>query len=115
MAKILVIADDPYLRCTLAVMLHHAGYSVDTAESTIAALEILRIRTYDLLLVDVDSPGINSRLFIAAQQALLPETPVILLASALPRKAPPQYHFLLKPIDPTTILQHVRSALRLPA
>jgi DNA-binding NtrC family response regulator len=108
---ILVIAEEANLRCTLALMLHNAGYVVDTAEKAFQALELARCRAYNILLIDADVPGVNSRAFVAAQQALLPGVPVILLASCSPRKKPFGYHFLIKPIDPASILKAVENSL----
>lgn len=52
MARILVVDDEPDLREVLQFNLEAEGYTVDTAESAEAALQ-LHLERYDLLLLDV--------------------------------------------------------------
>jgi signal transduction histidine kinase/ligand-binding sensor domain-containing protein/CheY-like chemotaxis protein len=56
---ILVVEDDPVSRHLLHVFLDSIGYAADTADSGEAALEALEARHYDLLLLDIQMPGMD--------------------------------------------------------
>jgi signal transduction histidine kinase/ligand-binding sensor domain-containing protein/CheY-like chemotaxis protein len=56
---ILVVEDDPVSRHLLHVFLDNIGYAADSAESGEAALEALDARHYDLLLLDIQMPGMD--------------------------------------------------------
>ncbi|HVG10456.1 MAG TPA: response regulator, partial [Thermoanaerobaculia bacterium] len=57
--SILIVEDDPVSRQLLRACLVGLGYTPDTAESGEAALEALEARHYDLLLVDIQMPGMD--------------------------------------------------------
>lgn len=57
--KILLVDDDALMRRSLAFNLQQAGYQVDTAESGEAALKLARDRAPDLILLDINLPGID--------------------------------------------------------
>jgi signal transduction histidine kinase/ligand-binding sensor domain-containing protein/CheY-like chemotaxis protein len=56
---ILIVEDDPVSRQLLRACLVGLGYTPDTAESGEAALEALEARRYDLLLLDIQMPGMD--------------------------------------------------------
>jgi two-component system KDP operon response regulator KdpE len=58
-SRILVVDDEPQLRRALRATLSALGFIVSDAESGEAALDILRASTFDLILLDVNMPGIN--------------------------------------------------------
>jgi two-component system KDP operon response regulator KdpE len=57
--RILVVDDDPQIRRVLRIMLTGQGYEVDDAKCGETALEKLRRRRFDLVLLDVGMPGIG--------------------------------------------------------
>ena len=57
--RILVVDDDPQIRRVLKVTLTGQGYEVDEAKSGEAALEKLRAPRFDVVLLDVNMPGIG--------------------------------------------------------
>jgi DNA-binding response OmpR family regulator len=57
--RVLAVDDDPIQREFCAVYLSSPAAEVTTAESAEAALEVLRQQSFDILLVDVDMPGMN--------------------------------------------------------
>jgi two-component system KDP operon response regulator KdpE len=57
--RILVVDDEPQIRRVLRSALVSAGYEVADARNGEAALEILRAEKYDLLLLDVNMPGMD--------------------------------------------------------
>jgi CheY-like chemotaxis protein len=62
-AKILLIDDEPSLVRALTRLLHHDGYSVDTADHGQRALAQLQERHYDLILCDLRMPELDGPAF----------------------------------------------------
>lgn len=58
-ARILFVDDDPILRAFAQVNLATPNTEVDLAADGDAALESLRLGRYDLVLLDLEMPGIN--------------------------------------------------------
>ncbi len=80
---ILVVDDSLTTRMLEQSILESAGYIVDTAASGEEGLEAARNKTYSLILVDVEMPGIDGFTFVEQVRAdpLLHDTPVILVTS----------------------------------
>ena len=56
----ILLADDNPLNCRLAVlMLEKAGHAIDVVEDGAAAIEAVRAGQYDLVLMDVQMPGVD--------------------------------------------------------
>ncbi len=56
---ILIVEDEPVSRELLHAVLNSIGYASDTVASGEAALEALDVRHYDLLLLDIQMPGMD--------------------------------------------------------
>jgi len=84
---ILVVDDSLTTRMLEQSILESAGYAVDTAASGEEGFEAARRKTYALILVDVEMPGIDGFTFVeqVRADAMLRDTPVILVTS---RNAP---------------------------
>ena len=72
--SVLVVDDDPAFRQGLRASLKTGGYSVDTARNAEEALEYVRERPVDVVLLDINMPGIGGveacrRIRAAAPQA----------------------------------------------
>jgi two-component system KDP operon response regulator KdpE len=57
--RILVVDDDPQIRRVMRVTLTGQGYEVDDAKSGDIALEKLRDQRFDLVLLDINMPGMS--------------------------------------------------------
>ena len=57
--RILVVDDDPQIRRVMRVTLTGHGYEVDDAKNGEAALETLRDERFDLVLLDMNMPGMS--------------------------------------------------------
>ena len=57
--RILVVDDDPQIRRVMRVTLTGQGYEVDDAKSGDAAVEKLRDAKFDLVLLDMNMPGLS--------------------------------------------------------
>ena len=83
MVRILVVDADCSMRELLALHLGNAGYELDVVEDGVAAgYSVLRARP-DLIISDINMPGLDGFEFIALlrQERSLRDIPVILLSS----------------------------------
>lgn len=119
-SRVLLCDDSPVERMALAHLLRHEGYEVDEAGDGESALEYLKHRTIDLLLLDLNLPDIDGFGVLAYLQEHRPGLPVILLSGMpldeiqqeirrLPKHELPT--LLLKPVDPEQLLQMVELGL----
>jgi two-component system KDP operon response regulator KdpE len=58
-SRILVVDDEPQLRRALRSTLSALGFVVADAESGEAALEMVRAEKFDLILLDINMPGLS--------------------------------------------------------
>jgi len=77
--RILVVDDESSIRDLLAKTLSLSEYDVDTAADGRAALERLRLFAYDLLIVDLNMPGIDGLTVIREAKRLKADIPVIVI------------------------------------
>ncbi len=56
---VLIIDDEPAVRTALSRLLRLEGYRVETAESGIKGLQLLRDKDYSVLICDYDMPEMN--------------------------------------------------------
>lgn len=116
-AHILVVDDDDRIRDLLRRYLSGQGYLVSTAENAEKARDILRVSTYDLIVLDVMMPGETGfELCSYITQAM--DVPVILLTAkgevadrveGLTRGAD---DYLPKPFEPKELVLRVEAILR---
>ncbi|PLV60012.1 response regulator [Thermotoga sp. KOL6] len=59
MKKILIVDDEPNMRELLKEELTEEGYTVETAEDGKEALEKFLSGDYDLVILDIEMPGMN--------------------------------------------------------
>ena len=57
--RVLVVDDERELRDLLGAMLRQEGYEVDVVGDGAEALEALRMRHYDVVLMDCQMPGVD--------------------------------------------------------
>jgi len=77
---ILLVDDDPLLIDVCSQMLEHLGYRVMTADSGEEALELFRAHTglFDLVISDMNMPGMNGAQLTRELLAIRPGLPVLL-------------------------------------
>ncbi len=115
---ILLIDDEENLRRTLAMILTREGYQVDTAATVNEARQRLQNATYDLTFLDLKLPDANGLTLLPDLRKSHPEMPVVVLTAhdkldaAVEAVRNGARDYLLKPIDPTVIIQHVKEILR---
>ena len=82
--SILIIENYTELAKTFSLILQKNGYSTDTAETTIEALEKIRNNQYSTVLIDDEPPNINTSLIL---QELNKQKTVKIVITDHPEKA----------------------------
>jgi CheY-like chemotaxis protein len=116
MAKILVVEDNQLTRITLDRFLRSQGYEVEVAENGAQAISLLDKAEFDLVLSDVIMPNANGWELAEHLNAVLPETPVLLMtayaqlqsAQSSLRVTP---EIVLKPLQLSDLLAKIRQKL----
>jgi CheY-like chemotaxis protein len=117
-ATILLVDDDEVLRSTLGELLTLYGFAVTTATSVPEALKHINSTHFDVLLSDLQMPGMGDGLtVISAMRHAHPETVTILLSAfpemetavrAIVKQAD---QVLVKPMEITALIKAINQAL----
>ena len=116
-ARILVVDDDPTFRMTTAALLEADGHSVDTASDGQQAVERIKDRAFDLLLVDLRMPGIDGISLVEALRLWGHGVPILMISgfgtvdSAVRALQTGVDDFLLKPVEPEVLSARVAELL----
>ncbi len=120
---ILIIDDDKTIRLSLGFLLNRAGYETDEASDRHEALEAVRRKDYDLILMDMNysraTTGEEGLELLQRVRVFCPETPVILMTAwgsidlAVEGMRLGAFDFITKPFVNRVILQRVETALKL--
>jgi len=81
-ARVLVVDDEPVVRRTLARALMARGIAVDTAEGGLAALDLLRTRPVDAVLLDRGMPDPDGLAVLARVRQDHPDVEVVMMIPA---------------------------------
>jgi CheY-like chemotaxis protein len=112
-ARLLVCDDSPVERMALAHYLRRAGYEVDEVGDGNGAIEYLKNRNIDLMLLDLHMPGMDGFVVLRYVQEHRRALPVILLSGMPPNQIQHKMHalverelppLLVKPIDPEQLI-----------
>jgi DNA-binding response OmpR family regulator len=116
-ARILVVDDDRTTRELLRLQLRSAGHTVETAEDGTVALDRMRQKSYDLVLLDVWMPGLDG-LGVLKRLRDEPTQPRVIVMTAddtsetlLRAVRERAYQYLTKPVEPQELLKLVDAAL----
>lgn len=80
--RALVIDDDPILREFCAETLRRAGFGVESVGSPLAALEILRHRGFDLIILDLHLPDVDGLSLLERMRERRIAAPILLISAA---------------------------------
>ncbi|MBE0695522.1 MAG: response regulator transcription factor, partial [Anaerolineaceae bacterium] len=113
---ILIVDDDPVMRDFSRLVLSNAGYQIQTAEDGLQALEILNGGQVDLILLDIQMPGLDGFETLKRIQQIT-QTPVILFSnvdgeqSLIEGFRAGAADYIYKPPRPKNLVARVRSVL----
>lgn len=115
---ILAVDDDALMRRSLAVSLGQAGYNVETAANGEEAIQNVRRKAPDLVLLDVGLPGIDG---METLRALRQDAPNLLVIFVTGRRRELDEivglelgadDYITKPFDMDVLLAHIKAVLR---
>ncbi|WP_129631546.1 response regulator transcription factor [Candidatus Oscillochloris fontis] len=117
LANILVVDDEQNIRLTLSALLRRSGYAITTASNGEEAVALFSTHSFDLMLVDLQMPGINGIQVVDALRSRGLDTEVIVLTghgsleSAIEGIHHGIFDYMLKTSDPAQIMERVAAAL----
>ncbi|GCE20595.1 hybrid sensor histidine kinase/response regulator [Dictyobacter kobayashii] len=117
-AYILIVDDDSALLQALpqALYLRMPGVKVDTADTAMEALELIKANDYDAIVSDIKMPGMDGLALLSKIQATRPDTPTLLITGhgdhnlAIQALRGGAYDFIQKPIDREYFIAALRRA-----
>ena len=116
--KVLVVDDDKAILTMLHKALKSNGIENDLAISGEAALELLEVNKYDLILLDINMRGINGFEVIQRIRSKGLTTPVMVVSGrkedqdALYRLEIGADDYIIKPFNPVTLVAKVKALIR---
>jgi len=115
--RVLVVDDDPQIRRVMKVTLTGQGYEVTAAMTGEAALQLLRERAFDLVLLDMNMPGVGGletcRVIRAGSEiAIIMLTVRDTEADKVAALDAGADDFVTKPFNTPELLARMRAALR---
>jgi DNA-binding NtrC family response regulator len=117
MKNVLIVDDELNLRASLERILRKEGLEVETAGSASEALALVEAHTPDLLLCDVQMPGMNGLRLLEQLRVLRPSLPVIVMTGygnpemVIDANRLGAVEFVRKPFDPAGLLRVIHEAL----
>ena len=117
--SVLVVDDEPMARTLLRLMLVRAGFDVFEAEDGFDALDKVKIRTPDVMILDVMMPGMDGFAVceVLRDDEITSTMPIIMLSAKTDldsvnrglRAGATKY--LTKPVSPEDLTRNVRDVL----
>jgi DNA-binding NtrC family response regulator len=117
-ARVLVVEDQPPVRDLLVEVMRQEGYGTETAASGEDALRALDRGLYDLVLLDINLPGISGMDVLQAARALQTDAEFVMLTgygsveSAVEAMRLGAFDYLSKPVDVDELALCAARALR---
>jgi two-component system response regulator AtoC len=103
--RVLAVDDEPKMRRVLEIMLQRMGHEVYLASDGQAALDIVRTTPVDLVVTDLQMPGMDGVELLASLRTQGIEAPVIIMTaygtieSAVEAMKKGAYDYILRPFD----------------
>jgi DNA-binding NtrC family response regulator len=116
--RILIVDDEPNIRQGLAEALQDQGYEIEQAASGEAALELLQIKPFDLVLVDLVMEEMDGIEVLREINRQWPQTEVVIITAhgtietAVKALKEGAYDYLTKPINVKRFRSYVHNILR---
>ena len=116
-ATVLVVDDDPFIRATTGTILRSRGFKILQAGNGLEGLDMFRVHSPDLLIVDLKMPVMNGLELLSRLSDATPRTPVLVISGAggldeaIDALRLGAWDYLVKPIVAPTVLHAVDKAL----
>jgi two-component system, OmpR family, KDP operon response regulator KdpE len=116
--QVLIVDDEPAIRRSLRLPLIELGFQVAEASRGEEALHLIRTETFDVVLLDLNMPGIGGMKTLKRLRSLAPRLPILMLTvrddekdkvEALERGAD---DYITKPFSFRECVARIRSAVR---
>lgn len=114
MANVLIVDDDPSITRLMSVLLRSEGIDVSQAADGEEALSVLAEAEPDLVVLDMQMPKMNGRVFYELARGTGYKGPVIVCSAYGAQAAQRQLGAdaaVSKPFDPTDLLSSVKELL----
>jgi len=117
MPRLLVVDDDNAFRLSTAALLRADGHDVDVAADATGAVQALRARAYDLVLLDLRMPGIDGIQLVETLRVWGESVPILMISgygtveSAVRAMHLGTDDFLTKPVEPDVLSARVAELL----
>ncbi|HAK87545.1 MAG: hypothetical protein A2077_00335 [Nitrospirae bacterium GWC2_46_6] len=115
--KLLIVEDEDTLCESLKRVFTKEGYETDIAESAEAAFELLKDKTYDLIITDIILPGISGIELLSRYKKQNPDQKVVIMTAyasmetAVEALKAGACDFIIKPIMHDEMKRIVKKAL----
>ena len=115
--RILIVDDELSMREFLSILLEREGYQVEVADSAEEALRLMETSLFDLVISDVNMPGLGGIELLARVKQITPETGVLMITAysaaeqAVEAMKLGAYDYICKPFKIEEIKQLVKNAL----
>jgi two-component system, NtrC family, response regulator PilR len=115
--KILVVDDELSMREFLTILLEREGYCVEAAENAQVALQYLENDRYELVVSDVNMPGLDGMALLERIKKISPETAVLMITAyttaeqAVEAMKLGAYDYIAKPFRVDEVKVLVKNAL----
>ncbi len=121
MSRILIVDDQPHVIRVLKINLETEGYKVDTASNGHEALQQIAANEPDVLITDIQMPGMNGQELCESIQANMPARKflIMVMTSTTERdqrdwvKNITHLEFLEKPLSPRKLVSRLKQYFRL--
>jgi len=116
-AKVLIVDDEISMREFLSILLEREGYAPESAENSTAALKCLSENEYELVISDVNMPGLDGIGLLEKIKAYSPDTAVMMITAfstteqAVEAMKHGAYNYISKPFKVDEIKLLVRNAI----
>jgi len=116
-AKILIVDDEISMREFLSILLLREGYAPETAENSESALKLLSEKEYELVISDVNMPGLDGIGLLEKIKVQSPDTAVMMITAFSTTEQAVQamkhgaYNYISKPFKVDEIKLLVRNAI----
>jgi len=115
--KVLVVDDEPEVRATIHEMLRGSGYDVRMAADGASALAAVTADPPDVVLLDVQMPGLSGIEVLTAIRTIDPGIKVIMITGVTRQQAANEafehgaFDYIGKPVDPAYLELSIETAL----